>query len=360
MTAEDGARLYSAQDLRDFGGAMLRKQGVPPDAAIVAARSLVDANLRGVDTHGIARLPVYSKRLSLGLVNPAPNVRVIAETPTTVLVEGDHGLGQVVSDFAIRQTVDHARVHGMCCTTIRNSTHNGTQAHWALQGAHAGLLTLAFTNGEALVAPWGGRDRFVSTNPICIAVPSEPPDELVLDMATTQVAGGHVLLALSRGESIPSGWLLDAEGQDSNSPQDFMEGGSLAPLGGYKGAGLSLMIQVLTGVLAGGPPVHEIGSMYWTMDQPQRISHTFLALEIERFIPLGEFKERVGEMLKAMRSGRKRPGVESIFAPGDIERLNAAQRVRHGCPLTSDIENELRTLADEHQVPFPDPLDARA
>ena len=202
-TASPPAQRFGADDLRTFTAAIFRTAGVADKDAQVVAHGLVDSNLRGVDTHGITRIPIYLERLNAGLVNAQARPRIVTESPTTVAVDGDNGLGHVVCDFAIDATIERAKANGACWTGIRESNHNGSQGYWALRGARAGLMTWAFTNGEAIVAPWGGSEKFVSTNPICIAMPTDPPDELVLDMATTQVAAGHIFLAQSRGEPIP-------------------------------------------------------------------------------------------------------------------------------------------------------------
>ena len=349
-------RLFAHDRLVQFAFAALMVANVPEPDARLTAESLVAANLRGVDTHGITRLPIYIHRLQQGLVNASPNVRVISDRATTVVVEGDAGLGQVVCDLAITETIDRAREHGLCWTGVRNSTHNGTQAYWALRGSRAGLLTFAFTNGESIVAPWGGRERFLSTNPVCVAVPTDPPDELVLDMATSQVAGGHILLAKSRGESTPEGWVIDKEGNPTTDPDGYFEGGSILPLGGYKGAGLSLIVDVLAGILSGGASTVDVGSMYWHLDRPQDVGHAFMAIDVERLIPLATFKSRVAETLAGMRAVDRRPGIDRIYAPGDIERNAEADRRSNGCPLTLDLVRDLGNLSEELGVPMPEPI----
>ena len=352
-----GQRRFAPDRLIEFASAALMAVKVPESDAQLTAESLVSANLRGVDTHGITRLPIYVHRLQQGLVNASPNVRVISDKTTTVVIEGDAGLGQVVCDLAMTETINHARVLGLCWTGVRNSTHNGTEAYWALRGSRAGLLTFAFTNGEAIVAPWGGRERFLSTNPVCVAVPTDPPDELVLDMATSQVAGGHILLAKSQGESIPEGWVIDKEGNSTTDPDGYFDGGSILPLGGYKGAGLSLIVDVLAGILSGGASTVDVGSMYWDLDRPQDVGHAFLAIDVERLIPLATFKSRVAATLAGMRAVDRRPGVDCIYAPGDIERDAENDRRSNGCPLTRDLIRDLGNLAEGLNVPMPKPID---
>ncbi|MCY3911901.1 MAG: Ldh family oxidoreductase [Chloroflexi bacterium] len=360
-TASPPAQRFSADDLRAFTAAIFRTAGVADKDAQVVAHGLVDSNLRGVDTHGITRIPIYLERLNAGLVNAQARPRIVTESPTTVAVDGDNGLGHVVCDFAIDATIERAKANGACWTGIRESNHNGSQGYWALRGARAGLMTWAFTNGEAIVAPWGGSEKFVSTNPICIAMPTDPPDELVLDMATTQVAAGHIFLAQSRGEPIPEGWALDADGNDTTDPAAFLDGGSLLPLGGYKGAGLSLLIDVMAGILSGAASTVDVGSMYWQhKDRPQRVGHCFLAVDVSRMMPLEEFKSRVADTLAAMRAVARRPGFDQVFAPGDIEAANAADREANGCPLTDDIIATLTETGAAVGVEFPSPVNGSA
>ncbi|HEY8477443.1 MAG TPA: Ldh family oxidoreductase [Chloroflexota bacterium] len=347
----EGVTYYPVEVLREFTVQCFTAAGVPAEDARVVAENLIEANLRGVDTHGITRLlGIYIKRLRAGLVNTRPNIRVVSESPSTVLLDGDNGLGAVVGRRAMELAIARARHAGSAWVGVRNSNHFGACAHFTMMAARADMVGIALTNGPKSMAPWGGVTPYLSTNPISFAVPSDD-GPVVLDMATSVVAKGHIFLAAAKGERIPEGWAMDKRGRPTTDPREAIEG-LVMPLAGHKGYGLSMMIDILCGILTGGAFGPYIGSLYTDMDRPQQVGHLFGAIDISRFVPVEEFKTRLGQMVREIRSCERAEGVERIYVPGEIEAEKAARRLREGVPIPEPIRQEFIAVARELGVPF--------
>jgi LDH2 family malate/lactate/ureidoglycolate dehydrogenase len=345
------ARFYPVEQLRAFTIRCFERVGVPPADAADVADNLLDANLRGVDTHGITRLlGVYVKRLKQGLNNTRPDVRIVTESPATLLLDGDNGLGAVVGKRAMALALERAIQAGAAWVGVRNSNHFGACAWYTMMAAERGLIGLALTNGPPSMPPWGGATAYLSTNPISIAAPSDD-GPVVLDMATSVVAKGHIFMAAARGEPIPPGWALNKRGLPTTDPQEAIEG-MVMPVGGYKGYGLSLMIDVLCGVLTGGAFGPYINSLYDDLENPQRIGHLFAAIDVGRFVPPVEFRVRLGQMVREIHACERAEGFERIYVPGEIEAEKAERRRREGIPVDEPIRRELAAVGADLGVPF--------
>lgn len=340
--------------LRAWAEAVLGRAQVPPADAALVADHLVEANLRGVDTHGISRLPIYVKRLRLGLVKARPDVRVVAGGPALALMDGDDGLGIVVATRAMDECIGRARAQGAAFVAVRRTTHFGACAYYTMRAAAAGMVGFAFTNGEPSMAPTGSLTPYVGTNPLSIAVPGGRHGPIVLDMATSVTAAGRILLAQKRGQKIPLGWATDAEGNPTDDPATALAG-LLLPMAGYKGYALALMIDILAGVLSGAASGPRIGHMYRDFDRPQNVGDLFAAIDIAQIQPLEQFTARIEEMVDEIHSGRRAPGVERIYVPGEIEAETRARRLAEGIPLDEDVAADLRALGEEMGVAFPSP-----
>ncbi|HEY8476249.1 MAG TPA: Ldh family oxidoreductase, partial [Chloroflexota bacterium] len=355
-SAETSPR-YRWQDLAEWTRRVLEREGVPAEDAALVGRCLVHANLRGVDTHGVTRLPIYVKRLRLGLVNPRPEVRVVAEAPAGAVVDGDNGLGMVVGTRAMEEAIRRARAAGSSWVAVRNSNHFGACAYYVMLASAAGMVGIAMTNGEALMAPWGGVTPYLSTNPIAFAVPGGREGDVVLDFATSVSAAGRILLAHKRGERIPLGWITDRRGRPTDDPEVLLRGEALmVPMGGHKGYGLALMIDVLSGLLGGAAFGPHVGAMYWDFSKPQNVGHLFGALDVGRFVPLDVFRARLDQMVREVRACERADGVERIAVPGEIEAETQARREREGVPLPTWMTADLVALGEEVRLPFPRPM----
>lgn len=342
---------YPVETLREFTFQSFSRVGVPENDARIVTDNLIEANLRGVDTHGITRLlPIYIRRLRLGIVNSRPEIKIVRDSPSAFLVDGDNGLGAVVGTWAMQKVIERAAEHGAAWAVVRRSNHFGACAYFALQAARRDMLGLTFTNGSRAVAPWGGRQAYHSTNPLCIAVPSQDGDPVVADLATSVAARGHILLADMRGESsIPEGWALDASGQPTTDIQAAL-GGTLMPMAGHKGYVLAFMIDVLCGVLTGASFGPHIGSLYTALDRPQDLGHLFGAVDIGQLVPLSDFKRRLAEMCREVRANELAEWAERIYVPGEIESEKRKQRELEGIPIDEGVQQKLDAVARELDI----------
>ncbi len=348
---EDTGRRFGSSSLSAFCVAVLERVGVPTENAEIVAHSLLAANLRGVDTHGITRLPIYVERLKAGLTNARAQGIVASETPTTAIYDGQDGLGQVVGTKAMRLAVIKARAAGVGMVTARNSTHYGTAAYYAMMALDEEMIGIALTNSPSLMAPWGGRKAFLGTNPLAIAVPAGEEKPFVLDMATSVVARGAIILAAKKGETIPDTWGLNKAGEPTTSAKEANEG-ALLPLGGHKGFGLAMAIEVLTATLAGGPFGPHIGELYNNPTRTQGVGHFFGAIRIDRFRPVAEFKADMDAMIREVKAEPLAKGFSKIMIAGEPEYLTEQERRVKGVPLSEAVVNDLTKLGASLGVPF--------
>lgn len=312
-------------------------RGVPSDDAAVVADSLVDADLRGVSSHGVVRVRTYVAGIQNGSINPRPNVQIAVDEGARALVDGDDGMGQVAAQYAMRAAIERAQQHGIGAVGLQRSRHCGAMAYWAIQALAADCIGFATTNAGLNMAPTGGLDKIVGNNPLAIAVPTNRPWPMVLDMATSVVAGGKLDVAAIRGQKIPPGWATDLEGRPTDDPVVARKG-LLLPVGGPKGYGLALMLDVLAGVLTGARFGGGLG--------PTGSGQFFLALKIDGFMPIDAFKSRMDLVIDQIHASRLAPGSERIFVPGEIEYEMSQRRVRAGIPLEVPIVRDLERLAN--------------
>lgn len=340
--------VVSAERLRDFAAGVLGACGVPAGDAATAAGILVEADLRGVHSHGVLGLLVYVKRLRAGGIAPRASVTPVKEHGAALLLDGGNGLGQVVGAAAMGHAIARARETGVALVGVRNSNHLGMNGAYAMMPLPHDMIGLVTNAGSGnLLAPWGGIERLLGTNPIAIAVPAgdEPPP--VLDMATSQVSKGKIALAAARGEStIPPGWALNVRGEPTTDAREALEG-LLVPVGGYKGAGLSFMTGLLAGVWVGGFFGREVRELFGPPEVPQNTGHLMAAARVDAFIELAEFKRRVDAAIREIRSSARAAGVEAILAPGERGHRLAARRRAEGIPLDAEVCRKLEAVADE-------------
>ena len=349
--------LYPADELWVFMTRVLSQTGISSEDASIAADVLLAADMRGVESHGIIRLfPYYYHRLRDGLVNPAPCLRVVAETPAALTLDADNGLGHPGAYRAMRACIEKARQSGAAVATVRNSNHFGIAGYYAMQALPEDMIGLSFTNAGALVAPTYGRTAMLGTNPIAVAVPAGDELPYVLDMATSIVPIGKVTVYHKAGLEIPSGWGIDSTGQVTVDPTRVLDGGALLPLGGldemrgYKGYGLALFVDILCGVLAGsafGLAIDPGGSA-----DLSRIGHCFAAVRIDAFRPLNEFKRDMDALIRELKSAPKAAGEERIYIAGEKEFEMTELSRRQGVPVLAQTVDMLKAEGEQAGVPF--------
>jgi len=308
-------------------------------------RHSVDANLAGHDSHGIIQIPTYIDRIQVGHIVPGAPWTIVEQSPTTTVIDGYWGFGYVVSEQAMQLTIDKAREVNVAATTVFRQGHIGRLASYSLMAAQAdmiGLITADSGRAAKQVAPYGGREARIGTNPLSIAVPSNLDGPLFLDMATSAVAAGKISLAVSRGESIPVGWIVDRDGKPTTSPEDLKDGGALLPLGGsegYKGSGLAVIVEILCGLLTG---------LGFGQDPAGRHNDGcfMAAFNVAAFRPLAEFKREVTEFAHYLKATAPSEGSTGVFYPGEIEYVREQERRASGIEVEDATWQKLRSLAN--------------
>jgi LDH2 family malate/lactate/ureidoglycolate dehydrogenase len=342
-----------ARELSAFCVACFETAGLSPEDARLTAENLIFANLRGVDSHGVIRLKAYVERLRAGGFKRGVQPQVVCEEESSALIDGQHGMGQVAATTAMKLAIGKAAKTGVAVVSVRNSNHFGASAFYAMQALEHGMIGFAATNAGPTMAPTGGREGRLGNNAAAIAVPAGQCAPIVLDMATGAVAWGKIFVAQQEGRKIPATWALDKNGVPTDDPNAAAHQGMIQPFGGYKGYGLSLLIDILTGVLSGGGFSTHVRTLYQQLETPSQVAHTCAALRLDAFMPLAEFSQRMDEIIGLMRSCPTAPGVERIFVPGEIECETERHRREAGIPINPALQAELTALAGELGVEAP-------
>jgi ureidoglycolate dehydrogenase (NAD+) len=342
------AERIQAPALERWVRALFEAAGLEAAAAATVADTLVETNLRGVDSHGVARVSDYVARLRAGGLNLRPEPRVISQDGAVAVVDGDNGPGQVAGVLATDLSIELARRNGIGAVVVRHSNHYGAAGIYAIRAARAGLVGVSTTNADPLVIPFGGSERALGTNPIAFAAPRDD-GVFVLDMATSQVAINKIYNARDEGRVIPEGWGVDERGLGTTDPAAVH---AAVPLGGYKGYGLALMVEVLSGVLAGAGVTRGVGRLHHEHDQAQNVGHFHLALDP---VPLAGdgFGERLTALLAELRAIPAAAGHDEVLVAGDPEDRARAERERDGIPLPAVVRARLEELSAELGVEVP-------
>lgn len=336
---------------------ILAAHGVPADEAAVVADVLVRADLRGIESHGVARLEkYYVSRLRLGVVKPVCSARVVRETPVSAVMDAGEGLGHVTAKRAMELCISKALVSGMGAVTVNHSNHFGIAGYYAMMALPHDLIGIALTNGSATVAPTYSRQRLLGTNPIAVAVPAGDERPFVLDMATTVAAEGKIEVQDRQGLPLPHGWIVDKQGRPSTVSADFYGGGALMPLGGdaegasYKGYGLGLLVDILSGILAGAASSSAVLRSGPDQPKPVGLGHFFAALRIDLFRAPAEFKAAMDNTMRTIRNSALAPGASRIYIAGQKEWEAEIERERNGIPYGPAVTQMLQRLAGETGV----------
>ena len=344
------APRVSARKLEAFIAKAFETVAISPADARSIAELMVRADVQGSEGHGVFRLPQYIRRIKGGAVNVRPNLRVVRETAGMALVDGDNGMGHLVMRFATERAIEKARHAGVAWVGVKWSNHAGPASLYAsMPLAHdmAGLY-IAVGNANHLPA-WGGLDMLLSTNPIAVAVPGGEEPAIVLDMATTVAAYGKVKTKAQRGEMMPEGWMMDRQGRPLTDPQRSNEG-FLLPIGGYKGYGLALMFGLLAGTLNGAAMGRDVVDFNADDTTPTNTGHVIVAINIEAFQPLAEFKRSVDALARDIRNSQRLPGFDAVRLPGDGARAAREDRAKNGIPLPPALRASLDKLAAELRI----------
>lgn len=354
-------QLFSYQQLFDFTKSVFRKIGCSEEHADTATKALLSADLRGIDSHGIARLSGYVRLWEVKRVNATPAIKVIHETPSTAVVDGDSGLGLVVAPFAMQVAIGKAKNVGTGWVSVQNSNHFGIAAHHAMMALEHDMIGMAMTNASPLVAPTFSIDKMLGTNPICVAAPAgvEPP--FVADFATTTAANGKLEILQRKNKDTPVGWVQDTEGNSSTDANILKKGGALLPLGGdrehgsHKGYALGAIVDIFSALLSGAnyapwvPPFPAYVPI--PSQQPGRgIGHFLGAMRIDAFRPADDFKQHMDNWIRGFRNARPIRGEEQVLVPGDPEKEFEEERMKNGIPLLEMVIEDLNKLAEKFSL----------
>jgi LDH2 family malate/lactate/ureidoglycolate dehydrogenase len=359
----DQIRYFPIEQLRDFCTRTFTHCGVPTADAARAADVLASSDLRGIDSHGVARLHSYFDMLAAGRINPRPNVRVVRELPATATIDGDNGLGLVVGPRANEIAMDKAEAVGSAWVSVSNTNHFGIAGYYPLRALERGLIGWAMTNSTALVAPLWGAQRMLGTNPIAIAFPAGDEPPMVIDFATSATAYGKIEIARRKGVAIPPAWAIDRDGNPATRPEQMIDDGALLPLGstreagGHKGFCLAAMVDVLSCVLSGANWGPFAPPFALRQEEPARsvgkgIGHAFGAMRIDGFIDPAEFRRQMDDWVRTMRATKPAAGTPGVVIPGDPERQAEAERRLTGVPLLPAVVADLQDISARTGVPF--------
>ena len=339
------APRVAAAALATFIKRAFEAAGLRSEDADVVANLMVEADLRGSDTHGVIRLPLYLRRLKAGGIKARPDIRIVRERPATALVDGDNGIGHLVMRFATMTAIEKAKGAGVAWVGARMSNHAGPAALYAMMPlAHDMIGLYRAVGSNTHLPPWGSTENLLGTNPIAIAVPAEEEPPIVLDMAPTVAAFGKVRLKMQRGEEMPVGWMIGRDGKPLTDPKRA-EQGLLLPIGDYKGYGLSLMTGLLAGTLNQAAFGRDVVDFVKEQGKATNTGHAIVAVSVEAFAPAAAFKRQVDAAIRAMRGAQRLPGVERIWLPGEQSHLKRQDRAKNGIPMPKPLRDSLEMAA---------------
>jgi L-2-hydroxycarboxylate dehydrogenase (NAD+) len=354
-------QLFPYKQLFDFTKSVFIKIGCSNAHADTATNTLLSADLRGIDSHGVARLSGYVRLWEAKRINATPDIKIIHETPSTAVVDGDSGLGLVIAPFAMQVAIEKAKLVGTGWVSVQNSNHFGIAAYHAMMALQYDMMGIAMTNASPLVAPTFSIDKMLGTNPICVAAPAGSEPAFVADLATTTAANGKLEILQRKNADTPTGWVQDVEGNASNDANILKKGGALLPLGGdrehgsHKGYALGAIVDIFSALLSGAnyapwvPPFPAYVPM--PAQQPGKgIGHFLGAMRVDAFRPTDEFKKNMDHWIQGFRNARPVPGEEKVLVPGDPEREYEAERMEKGIPLLDVVVKDLQSLSEKLEI----------
>lgn len=343
-------------DLLDLTSRVLVATGVPGDDAHLVADSLVRADLWGHQSHGLLRLPWYVARIRSGVMTPVTAPETVVDAGAVAVLDGHDGIGQVLAAQAAREAIGRARHHGIGAVGVRNSNHFGTAAYFTRMAAPQGCIGVLTTNSSPAMAPWGGREKAVGSNPWSVATPAGAGRVSVMDVSNTVVARGKIYLARQRGVQTPSGWAITTEGRPTTDPAEALAG-TILPMAEHKGYVISVMMDVLSGVLTGSGFGAQVAGPYQSARR-SRAGHLYIAIDVSAFMPVDEYEGRMQALLTELKSVPRAEGVAEIFFPGEMEDRAEARGLLEGVDLPDQTLVDLATVASEVGVRWTPPASA--
>jgi LDH2 family malate/lactate/ureidoglycolate dehydrogenase len=346
---QDEGRV-APDELAGFVARAFVAAGVPADDAKTLSGLMVEADLRGSDTHGVIRLPLYVRRIRAGGVNPKPNIHVLSDRPSAALIDGDNAMGHLVMKRAATLAIEKAKATGIGWVGARMSNHAGPAALYVTMPLAHDMIGLYFAVGSSNhLPPWGGSQSLLGTNPMAIAVPAQNEPPVVLDMSPTVAAYGKVRLKAQRGEQMPVGWMIDRAGKPLTDPKRADEG-HLLPIGDYKGSGLSLIIGILAGALNRAALGRDVVDFVKEAGKPTNTGQAIAAIDVAAFMPPAEFKRAIDQVVRDIRNSERLPGVDRIWLPGEQSHAKLTDRRVNGVPMPKALRDTLDTVARDLNI----------
>ena len=356
-------RFISFDELEAYMIQVFIAAGVPEADAAVCADVLIESDKRGIDSHGIGRLkPIYIDRIREGIINPVTKIDVLREGPTTAVLDGNNGMGQVVSKYAMSLAIEKAKKFGMGMVAVRNSNHYGIAGYYATMATQEGMIGITGTNARPSIAPTFGIENMLGTNPLVFGMPTDEDFPFVLDCATSITQRGKIEVYQRLGKDLPLGWVIGENGEARTDTEavlaDLVTGGAaLTPLGGigeelggYKGYGYATVVEILSAALQSGAYLKALSGVSEGEKKPYQLGHFFIAINVEAFTELDQFKKITGDILRALRDSQKAPGHDRIYTAGEKEYLAFIERQVSGVPVNEALEKDIKKLAEYYSV----------
>lgn len=362
--------LIQHQILQSFMRDVFIKMGVPREEAEISSEILITSDLRGIESHGIGRLKYYYDRLKSGQHSPTTEYEIVRETSTTAVVDGHHGMGMVIGHRSMKLAIEKAFKYGMGSIAVRNSTHFGIDGYYPLMAIRAGMIGISFTNARPSISPTFGVQAMLGTNPIAVGAPTDEECPFLFDAATSIVQRGKIEVLDRQEKPARENWVIDHQGNSLTNPADILTkltsdqaallplGGSGENFGGHKGYGLATMVEILCASLVNGAFLQGLSGVGPNGEKRRfRVGHFFMAINIENFTTLDEFKKTTGEIMRALRNSRKAPGAERIYTSGEKEYENEKLVRECGVPVIPNLQKEISIIREElrmyeYQFPF--------
>jgi LDH2 family malate/lactate/ureidoglycolate dehydrogenase len=334
---------YSWETLQSFAGAVFERCGMEPADAALLAGTLVEADLRGCHSHGVLRVPEYTKKLRTGGVDPRGVPHIVSERAAAIVVDGGNAMGQIASTFAMRLAIERAKNLGVAVAAVRGSNHCGALAYYAMMALPHDMIGLATTNALPTMAPWGGTDKIVGINPLAVALPAGEEEAIVVDAAFSASSHGKIRVFQQKGLALPEGWAFDAAGRPTADAAVALHG-LLRPIGDYKGVNLAVVMGVLSAALSGASYGTDLGNM---ADGPRAgcDGQFLMALDVAAFLDVDEFKHQVDSVVRQIRASRLAPGFDEVFSPGQLEATTKRRYLLAGIPLNPNTIEDLTACA---------------
>lgn len=343
---------YSVDTIRKFGTEVFEKAGLSPKDAAVCMDSFIMSDLRGIRTHGTTHLKGYCDRLAIGTASTGAEIEIVETSPSALVVDAKRAVGMSAAMTVMEKCIENAKKTGACFATVKNGCHFGFGGYFPMKAAEQGMIGFCVANCPAMVAPFGGADAMLGTNPISVVIPAGEYPDVVLDMATSLVAKGKISLALKEGKSIPEGWALDKDGNPTTDPA-AANVGVLLPAGGPKGYGLALMVSLLAGALSGADCDAKLPRFWEEPEIPSNIGYFMGAIDVSKFMPLEMFKANVDAILKSLKESRPAPGFKEVMIPGEIEYNLTRKNEAEGIELSEATLRDFKALSDQFGVDYP-------